>query len=819
MAAVTFGADLWPSGKGSGKGAGSGGAVQPRRKMGAHQGTASQAPASSKRAGHGPLVDSPAPGPPVPSAEDLETLGRASGIAPQDRVFLFDGDSVRVVTIAQARKAGYRIVDLSDDHVPFIFSEQTPGLSDRAQNEYQKTYVDVANDRTDESGRPLGPDQHNYVELFGIHPSLSVLQKRFLGDEAKACYDQLDTKLLSQFRAVIRYRGGKQASRELDRFRILERQVRRAEKRTGRRSLSALAKLAKYRWLVRAYRRAQVRVEVINQTQLRLKCEGLLGAGEHVRRRVFDYVTHRALSRFERKHMIFGWGQLYGKTLKYLGSSPLVNNHRALLRVLRERVADSLGIIEDGSVLDVPGLDATYEDGGTKKPVPNLIASYTKLVAKALHWSRPADALAFFKAQRPALFTHFRIGVRLPSLPPYYSDKMRFVAEIDRGDVWYEYPYDAAGHRRSQPRSRMPHLVLYTIWKDQKIPLARYQTTIGGWRKEHKDGKVYLKYKNSDVGPRVWRDIVAAPVWIPPESTPPSALVTKTKIDGKWRWRVKRDEIGPSYLSAYGLVAAYHLQKIGEGRAALWRDNGIRTHGSVAYMSIFGGFSHGCHRLHNHLAVRLFSFILRHSNFRRRGQIPLRYGRTFSYRGQSYKILLHTRGYYYTLTHPVEVVVKEGRIRGKVKEPIERYMRVPGEKYDPEDPNLKADAGDTQGGWSGPDSLPENVPPADAEPIHPASPDLPADAVKKPHLPAGPAKASARPRQQGAASRRAPTRKDSAARSGRVPGLRPSRPVSASGNKARPSARRVGPRATATKGRRQAPRAGRVRPTGLRGRR
>ena len=107
----------------------------------------------------------------------------------------------------------------------------------------------------------------------------------------------------------------------------------------------------------------------------------------------------------------------------------------------------------------------------------------------------------------------------------------------------------------------------------------------------------------------------------------------------------------------------------------------------MAYMSIFGGFSHGCHRLHNHLAVRLFSFILRHSSFRRRGQVPLRYGRTFSYRGRTYKILLHTRGYYYTLTRPVEVLVKEGRIRGKVKEPIERYMRVPGEKYDPDDPD------------------------------------------------------------------------------------------------------------------------------------
>ena len=29
------------------------------------------------------------------------------------------------------------------------------------------------------------------------------------------------------------------------------------------------------------------------------------------------------------------------------------------------------------------------------------------------------------------------------------------------------------------------------------------------------------KYKDSPVGPGVWQQIVAAPVWLPPESTPP----------------------------------------------------------------------------------------------------------------------------------------------------------------------------------------------------------------------------------------------------------------------------------------------------------
>ena len=45
-------------------------------------------------------------------------------------------------------------------------------------------------------------------------------------------------------------------------------------------------------------------------------------------------------------------------------------------------------------------------------------------------------------------------------------------------------------------------------------------------------------------------------------------------------------------------------------------DNGIRTHGSFDYMSLRGRFSHGCHRLYNQLAMRLFSFVLDHRRSR-----------------------------------------------------------------------------------------------------------------------------------------------------------------------------------------------------------
>src|SRR5690606_23399141 len=109
-------------------------------------------------------------------------------------------------------------------------------------------------------------------------------------------------------------------------------------------------------------------------------------------------------------------------------------------------------------------------------------------------------------------------------------DDMEFSVVIDRGDVWYDFPYDENGKKLAQPRKRYPHLTLFVSYNGQQIPLVHWRTTIGSWRNELVDGEVMLKYKNSDVGQRVWKDIMAAPVWIPPPTTPPAEL-----IKGRWR--------------------------------------------------------------------------------------------------------------------------------------------------------------------------------------------------------------------------------------------------------------------------------------------
>ena len=115
--------------------------------------------------------------------------------------------------------------------------------------------------------------------------------------------------------------------------------------------------------------------------------------------------------------------------------------------------------------------------------------------------------------------------MKLPAPPDYYSDDMDLSILVDRGDVWYDLPFDANGHYKPQPRKKYPSLTLFTKSGGKQIALARWRTTIGGWRAEQaSNGYEYFRYKGSDVGPRVIRNVVSGPVWIAPASTPIRSL-------------------------------------------------------------------------------------------------------------------------------------------------------------------------------------------------------------------------------------------------------------------------------------------------------
>ncbi|MCB9715313.1 MAG: hypothetical protein H6712_15705 [Myxococcales bacterium] len=604
-----------------------------------------------------------------------------------------DGQAPKKMPIGAAEARGYSIIDLSNGWTPYIFSDKTPGTDDEQKNLYRDKYVGLANDRIDNWGDELDSHEHNYLELYGIPPTLAVVQREweFTDAEVVPCLEQagFDPAVFSRYDGVIAYKRDGQSKRNKT-ARWKQAQLEKKMRKLGLDPASPedMAKAAedpKTRSLYKQWRKDQDIIDIIDHAQRRFRCERMFNAAEGEGKYepgVYDSSTTHALANFERKHDLMGWGHFKDDNRAALALSPDESTHRRLLRTLEERVVMSTGIIEDGSATQWKE-DFRWKDAqGQEHPLPNLVESYTQAVVEALGMQTPESAkqqLAVLSDLGEGGFEDLLVAVKLPPRPAYYSDDMQLSAIIDRGDVWYDFPYDDAGNKLGQPRKRYPHLTVYTEYEGQKIPLVHWRTTIGSWRTELNEGEVMLKYKNSDVGPRVWKDIMAAPVWIPPPSTPTDDLIKTRWRKGKLKTDVNYLETGPGYTSAYGLVAAYHIKQVknedGTVRAEL--DNGIRTHGSVDYMSILRRFSHGCHRLYNMDAVRLFSFVLRHRDYLRQGQQNVGVRRNLEHEGQTYTMKLDTRGYKFELVEPIPVQVLEGRIRGRRQTPIEEYVPKP----------------------------------------------------------------------------------------------------------------------------------------------
>ncbi|HEY4393622.1 MAG TPA: L,D-transpeptidase [Polyangia bacterium] len=627
--------------------------------------------------------------PPIPKLAALPALGAGE-------TWAYDRGVARKMTRAAARAAGLLDVDLGDDWAPFILQD---GEGDTAKpNDYRETFVALANDKLLADGQSSSAGTDNFLEVFGIPPTLSVLAARVEADVAparEACVDAVDREGLEQFTGDVGFLDRDRSRRDVEQAQHDADWIQKeAAARAGAAATSVapdavLAQLRedpKARGRVDRYLRGRSRVRAVRAAQARMLCEGLLSPKSRYTPGSYDLATHEALATWERKHDIFGWGLLGGETLGMLLGPPRSLLLDDLRRVLAERVADAAGIVEDGSINQARKKNPpTWRDAdGKVQPVPDLIDDHVNALLTAIGVQTPEQAVAFLRAHQ-ADRSGLHVAFKPPALPAYYFNgdgkNMDLSAEIDRGDVWYDLPFDARGKPVVQRRDHYPHLTLFVHWQGQKIPLCWWRTTIGSWRSEmHEDGHEYFKYKNSDIGPRVWKQIVAAPVWIPPDGTPMKDLLIRKVLDRNVGpvTVVNTDVMGPGYGSAYGLVMGIHVDPKRGGF-----DNQIRTHGSVDYTSIARRFSHGCHRLVNNRAVRLYDFVLRHRDFKRTGNVPLNLKKKFEVDGETYHYAIKTRGYYYELADPVPVNVLEGRIMGEVKKPIVAYVRKPGVDYGP----------------------------------------------------------------------------------------------------------------------------------------
>jgi hypothetical protein len=591
------------------------------------------------------------------------------------------GRFVGQTTPDNARRDGLTVVDLSDDWLPYIFSEE-PGKP----QPLRRDLIALANGRLPRGSTFARAREDRYFEAFGVFPSLNLLRRRLADSKRHVCHDKVVDKALEEMspKSVI----------------VPEEPEKTTNTPEDGPTDAPPVEVPPRKPLSPAAQRAVIAM------QAHLRCEGLLLAG--AKRARMDRRTVAGLQTYQRMLMIADNGRIDLDTRTALLADSREHDFRALLRALRERVVDATGLLEDGSALGVLGqvqgrvLDssefqplpveaatkqgAATESSGKITGAPDLISAATQAASQALGWTSPEAVLASTLVVAPTTPPSSRrparkaaasqtpaplpasVAIRLPPLPPYHGPKMELRTEIDRGEVVLKRPaLDKDGKKKWHPPvDDRPTLTLYARVGDHDVALCHWPTTIGGWKTiQQSDGSMALKYKASVTGEALWPEILATPTWHPAPGMPIRRLLVK-KGDG---WAPKTEVIGPGYRAAYGLVAITHLQIEGrdeQGQPQLM-DHRIRTHGTAAYRSVKRGESSGCHRLHNHLVLRLAGFVVRHRAHVRDGIVPEDYVRHLEYKGQEVDLADDNKGYRFRLTPPVPVTILNGDVRGNAR--------------------------------------------------------------------------------------------------------------------------------------------------------
>jgi hypothetical protein len=624
---------------------------------------------------------------PVKPVVTVDEAMRPRNDLPADkRALLVVNGAERWVDAEMIESAGYTLLDLRDTWTPQIFAEEPAPDGTPLPNRYRRVLIGLSNDQLDNDGQPLPPGDKNYLELYGAFPSFSVLRARVMNDSEHPCHDQESADVLEAVETVA-YVAPKDIRKDEAKQARFAKEVEAARKAGKFATMQELA-AAKPDFAARVAlleKRPKEKL-ALAAVEKRLECEGLLKPTSKHQRGIYDEPMRLAVRTFQQKHMIYEANYLRRKTVDALARPLLDNDYDSVARAIRERVVSAAKVIEDGT------------SGSEEKPGTDLVAEYTALALEQLGLKDTQSVLQFFQRHSAEEFQTLRAAIKLPPRPEYYSDHMDLSLVVDRGDIWYDLPFNSQGNFAPRGRKRYPYMTLYTTHNGKKIALARWRTTIGGWRAEQaSDGYEYFRYKNSDVGPRVIRQIVAGPVWIAPTSTPTRSLVKGRMVNGRGAKTVNYDELGPGYLSAYGLVAGYFVVPGENGKPDF--DNGVRAHGSSDYLSIYSsmGFSHGCHRLPNHIAIRMYSFILSHRNKQVAGDQPVNFQRQFLQNERVYDIRIPSRGFAYYLDPPLPVMVLEGNVKGPQKKPILGYVPKPDTVYPGPPPGMSNSADDKAG--------------------------------------------------------------------------------------------------------------------------
>jgi len=641
----------------------------------------------------------------VAAKEEATKAAAAAQAAANVPIMVLEGGKVvGQKTPDEARKAGLTVVDLSDDWLPYVFSE-TP----EKPQPLRPFLLSLANGKLGTGRQYARAHEDRFFEVFGIFPSLNFVRRRLADKKRHACHEKVKDGVLEELspKNVI-------PPEELEK-------VPNPNPETAKETpMVTTGRTISPRPLTEQEKRAVIAM------QAHLRCEDLL-RGKATPGRM-DRWTAEGLKVYQHLHQLADSSKIDLDTRTVLLGDSREHDFRLLLRVLRERIVDATGLLEDGTAVGVQGqvqgrtLDSpefqplaaqtdkepaspqaaatgapaaagpapakaaptptpAADKSANITPAPDLIAPATQVASDALGWKSPDAVLASTLVAAPPAGKKGRkapgkgpqplpaaVAIKLPPLPSYHSAKMELRAEIDRGEVVLAKPkFDKDGHKKWKPPvADRPTITLFAKNGDKEVALCRWPTTIGGWKTfEKKDGTMALKYKDSVTGDALWPEVLATPTWHPAPGMPTKRLLVKVGDT----FQPKTEIIGPGYRAAYGLVALPHLQIMSrneKGEPELM-DLRIRTHGTPGYRSVKRGESNGCHRLHNYEALRLANFMVKHRENERQGLVPEDYERHLTYKGQDVALESESKGYRFKFAQPVPVTVLEGDIKGDPK--------------------------------------------------------------------------------------------------------------------------------------------------------
>ena len=136
-------------------------------------------------AGGAPPTQAAAPGAPAAPAAASPGLMVVEG-----------GRVVGQTTPEGARRDGLTVIDLADDWLPYIFSEE-PGKP----QPLRPYLIDLANGRFRSGSAYARAREDRFFEAFGIFPSLNLVRRRLADKRRHACHERVKDSVLEELSA------------------------------------------------------------------------------------------------------------------------------------------------------------------------------------------------------------------------------------------------------------------------------------------------------------------------------------------------------------------------------------------------------------------------------------------------------------------------------------------------------------------------------------------------------------------------------------------------------------------------------------------